>query len=104
MSTVYAVTRCKPHQDMTPAGEFGDLTYIFGQETWREVLADPGEMFERACEELSEFDPEKDYFLPIGDMTLVTMCATAVAQVSGGKFNLLVWNPRRGYYEAVRVE
>lgn len=105
--TVWAATIPRRNQRLANAESFGKVQYVYPEETWAaydKFLTDIDREYNRIHMRLKDFDPERDYYLPIGDPVQALMCAVYVSHLCGGTFAMLIWNPHIFQYECVEVD
>lgn len=85
--------------DVRPAGEFGELRFIFppGQPPFDTSLVEG--ILER---ELRDFGRD-DYLVPVGHLALIVAASAVAARRAGGTLNLLLWDNRDFVYRPVRL-
>ncbi len=82
--------------DLSAAEEFGRIVRVLG---YGNVEVDPKTCYRRFREVMTDFDPELDSVLLVGDPVA---CARAVhylgTELCHGAFNVLKWDRREGRY------
>lgn len=90
---------------LNSARQFGDLLYMFDENTSRPSLFDSGlgEALRVRFVEL-DFDPLKDFFVVAGDNIAITRAAAVLGELCGN-FQMLVWSKRTtGYIDLTNFE
>lgn len=85
-------------KDIESARDFGDIFYVFNTQLHRAHTLDMSEIVEHMVTAFKEYDPEKDYFLPVGNTVLNCIANTVLSEVCGGRVHFLFWEPKQGEY------
>jgi hypothetical protein len=88
--------------NLRPAEEFGQLRYLMP--AGRVRVTDPVALIDILEKGLAHFDPEKDFLLPVGDMTSCVMASAILAHRCDGFFRVLRWNTTTKRYAMVEVD
>lgn len=88
----------KPKFDITPAGKFGDIEYIFGG---GQIALMPEALVDAIDERLRELDynPAEDYLLASGDIVVAVAVALRMAEL--GPVRMLRWERRNAAYNVI---
>jgi predicted transport protein len=103
---VYLTTAPRANQLLSNAKRYGKLEVIFPlrEAPWEAFLEDFDGQYDEMVRALEEFDPRKDFYLPIGDQVQAMVVAAYLAHRFDGRFTMLVWDGNRRRYEALEVD
>lgn len=93
--------RWVPAVNLQPAEYFGEITFILNDEG--RPSSEPEDTIPRIREAMTEFK-ETDYLVLVGDPNLQIYAAAFALRTTGGKLNLLKWNPTQRKYNGLYVE
>jgi hypothetical protein len=103
--TVYLASKPKrSFQTLANAECFGQIKYIFEWNNYEQFLANYWRQFRLIDQMLQDFDPDLDYFVPIGDVTTTVVCVAYLSELCRGQFKMLIWNPKIKQYEPLEVD
>lgn len=83
-----------PTVNIGTASEFGEIVEMFPPRTSFNLSK---ELADQCWEKLSEFNPDIDYLLPMGDNFISATCC-AILGKRFGYFNVLKWDKNLGRY------
>lgn len=106
---VYATQPPRWNQSVVAANRFGRVRFLFEaakehedeEKGWEENF---DWAFRRLEHKLENYDPEVDWFLPLGEQLLSLLSAIYITHLVGGRFRMLVWNHHEKDYESVEVD
>lgn len=91
--------RLKPLFDFTPAAAFGQLTPVLDPSDNPMMVA---RISPRIAEAMAEFDPEVDFFIPVGDPAVIAICTGLILRRTN-KFKMLKWDRHSGTYLTLEI-
>ena len=95
----------RPKFDLTPAKEFGELTFCLDWADTRHGF-DCDQLLWKLRAALRGFTAD-DFLLMTGNPTAMALAAIVAAENSGGRLRLLVWTkegPSEGYYNVCDID
>lgn len=98
--TVYVVQKPYRDIDLTPALDYGDLTYLLG----RGQLSDDARQEERELEYHLRHFSDRDFLLLIGDPAAIALAGALAAKHNEGRFAMLKWDRHDEAYYPVFVD
>ena len=90
----------RPKFDLSAVTAYGELTFAAGAGA---IALMPDAMMERLCAAIEEFDPGKDYVLPIGDPTVIFFLGLVMG-ARHGKASVLRWDGKYQRYTVITGE
>jgi hypothetical protein len=85
--------------DLSSVDQFGKLTPILDRRDDPKFMA---RMMPTIRSTLESFDPEKDYFLAIGDPSFIAVCSGLLFQ-RRAKFRMLKWDRKTSQYVVMEL-
>ncbi len=106
--TVFVVQRAtyreggvlKDKYDLTPAEEFGELSFLLAPDA---KPFNPAPIIDELFEKLDGFS-DNDFLICIGNPILLSLAVSVAVDINEGRVNLLQWNGRRGAYVPVSAD
>lgn len=91
--------RVKPLFDFAPAALHGQLTPILEPRDNPMMIA---RITPRIREALESFDPERDYFIPVGDPAVIAICTGLILRRTN-RFKMLKWDRHMRMYATLEI-
>lgn len=91
--------RLKPLFDFTPAAAFGQLTPVLEPRDNPMMIA---RISPRIAEVMESFNPETDYFIPVGDPAVIAICTGLILRRTS-KFKMLKWDRHTRMYVTLEI-
>jgi len=91
--------RFEPVHDFSSAGEYGMITTILDRNDNPMFLA---RMTTKIKDALKDFEGASDYFVAVGDPSIVAICTGLILRRSN-TLKLLKWDKRTGRYIALQI-
>lgn len=87
----------RPLFDLAPAERFGELIYLAGKDDVDE--GSEASLMWGMRRKLTDFDPERDYILPIGQTVCMVVGVALALERSEGRVRIMQWDKRMKAYE-----
>ena len=88
-----------PSMNMNESRHYGDIKILMPSQSH---FLDPADLVVQLKEALSQYDPEKDSLIPVGD-PLITATAIGILARAHGQFTLLRWDNRVKRYSPITI-
>lgn len=103
--TVYVTQEAKINgrtMNFGPALKFGEVKFLSGE--WVQLQFNPAPTIAELRTKLKNYDPEKDWILPVGDPALMGVAIALAAKFGNGKVRLLKWDRATRDYLPLTME
>jgi FAD/FMN-containing dehydrogenase len=78
--------------DLTPARKHGQIEVLLSPTAI--PFGDPTEIVEELHRKLREYNPDRDWLLPMGNPALIGWAVAIAAEYGGGRVRTLIWSAR----------
>ena len=90
----------KPKFNIMGAQKYGKLITLLPE--FSQIILSPGPLIFKLRKLLKDYN-EKDYLLLTGDPAIIGVACSIVADITGGKYNLLKWDRQEHTYYPIEI-
>ena len=90
----------KPKFNIMGASKFGELKTLLPE--FSQIILSPGPIVFKLRQLLKDYTSE-DYLLLTGDPAIIGVACSIVADITGGKYNLLKWDRQEHTYYPIEI-